>query len=155
MQEGKTRWFHYSITYHFVWIPKYRRKITTEEVQRATKELIQACCECHALTLLALETHLDHIHICVSAPPHFSPAQIANLLKGYSAWYVRLRFPHLGKCGAKIMCGHKPTMSQALELSRMKSSGAPLRSLRASSTRERRRFHLNPLKGMGIPALLL
>ena len=26
-QEGKTRYTHYSIAYHLVWISKYRRKI--------------------------------------------------------------------------------------------------------------------------------
>ncbi len=26
-QVGKTRYTHYSIAYHLVWIPKYRRKI--------------------------------------------------------------------------------------------------------------------------------
>jgi len=104
MQEGKTRWTQYSIAYHFVWIPKYRRKILTGEVQKATKELITACCERHELTLLALETDLDHIHVCVSAPPRFSPAQIANLLKSYSSRYLRLRFPHLKKvCGKDHM----------------------------------------------------
>ena len=100
MQTGKTRWTHYSIAYHFVWIPKYRRKILTGEVQKATKELLNACCQRHGLALLALETDLDHVHIFVSAPPRFSPAHIANLLKGYTSRYLRQQFPHLKKvCG--------------------------------------------------------
>ena len=50
--------------------------------------------------LLALETDEDHMHVCVSAPPRFSPALIANLLKGYSSRYVREQFPRLTKvCG--------------------------------------------------------
>jgi len=58
------------------------------------------CCERQGLTLLALYTDEDHIHVCVSAPPRFSPALIANLLKGYSSRYLREQFPHLGKvCG--------------------------------------------------------
>lgn len=82
MQEGKTRWTHYSIAYHFVWIPTYRRKMLTGDVQKATKELLTLCCERHGLKLLALETDVDHVHIFVSAPPRFGPAEIANLLKG-------------------------------------------------------------------------
>ncbi len=82
---GKTRYAHYSLAYHLVWIPKYRRKILTAEVQAATRRLITECCERHGLTLLALETDVDHIHVCVSAPPRFSPALIANLLKGHSS----------------------------------------------------------------------
>jgi len=100
MQTGKTRWTHYSIAYHFVWIPKYRRKILTGEVQKATKDLLTDCCQRHGLVLLALETDPDHVHIFVSAPPRFSPAQIANLLKGYTSRYLRQQFPHLKKvCG--------------------------------------------------------
>jgi putative transposase len=83
-----------------VWIPKYRRKILTGDVQAETKRLITECCERQGLTLLALETDLDHVHVFVSAPPRFSPALIANLLKGYSSRYLREKFPRLNKvCG--------------------------------------------------------
>jgi len=108
MQTGKTRWTHYSIAYHFVWIPKDRRKILTGEVQKATKDLLNACCQRHGLALLVLETDLDHVHVCVSAPPRFSPAQIANLLKGDTSRYLRLQFPHLKK-----LCGTDHLWTQA------------------------------------------
>jgi REP element-mobilizing transposase RayT len=41
LQVGKTRYTHYSIAYHLVWIPKYRRRILTGEVQKETKRLIE------------------------------------------------------------------------------------------------------------------
>ena len=100
LQVGKTRYTHYSIAYHLVWIPKYRRKILTDQVQAETKRLIAECCEQQGLTLLALETDEDHIHVFVSTPPRFSPALIANLLKGHSSRYLREKFPRLKKvCG--------------------------------------------------------
>ena len=100
MQEGKTRWTHSCIAYHFVWIPKYRRQMLTGEVQKATKELMAECCQRHDLKLFALETDLDQVHVFVSALPRLSPAQIANLLKGDRSRSLRLRFPHLKKgCG--------------------------------------------------------
>ena len=108
MQTGKTRWTHYSIAYHFVWIPKYRRKILTGEVQKATKDLLNECCQRHGLALLALETDLDRVPVSVSAPPRFSPAQIANLLKGYTSRYLRQQFPFLNK-----VCGTDHLWSQA------------------------------------------
>lgn len=50
--------------------------------------------------MLALETDEDHIHVVVRAPPRFSPAQITNLLKGYSSRFLREKVPHLKKvCG--------------------------------------------------------
>ncbi len=97
LQTGKTRWTHYQIAYHLVWIPKYRRRILTGEVQRACKDLVTECCERHGLTLLEQETDEDHIRVFVSAPPRMSPAQIANLLKGYTSRYLRERFPGLTK----------------------------------------------------------
>jgi len=90
------------IAYHLVWIPKYRRRVLTGQVQAETKRLFRECCERQGLTLLALETDEDHIHIIVSVPPRFSPAPalIANLLKGYSSRYLREKFPRLKKiCG--------------------------------------------------------
>jgi len=100
LQVGKTRYTRYAIAYHLVWIPKYRRRILTGEVQKETKRLLEECCQRQGLTLLALETDEDHIHVCVSAPPRFSPALIANLLKGYSSRSLRQQFPKLSKvCG--------------------------------------------------------
>ena len=97
---GKTRYTHSWVAYHLVWIPKYRRRVLLGEVQVETKRLIVECCERQGLTLLAMETDEDHIHVFVSAPPRFSPALIANLLKGYSSRYLREKFPHLKKvCG--------------------------------------------------------
>jgi putative transposase len=93
LQVGKTRYTHYSIAYHLVWLPKYRRRILTGDVQKETKRLIAQCCERQGLTLLALETDEEHIHVVVSAPPRFSPALIANLLKGYSSRYLQEQYP--------------------------------------------------------------
>ena len=100
LQAGKTRYTHYSLAYHLVWIPKYRRRVLTGEVQKETKRLIAECCERQGMTLLAVETDEDHIHVYVSAPPRFSPALIANHLKGYTSRSLREQFPHLKKvCG--------------------------------------------------------
>ena len=70
------------------------------EVQVETKRLIEECGKRQGLTLLAVETDEDHIHVTVSAPPRFSPALIANLLKGYTSRFLREKYPHLKK-----MCG--------------------------------------------------
>lgn len=53
-------------------------RVLTGEVEKETQRLIAECWERHQLTLLALETDEDHIHVEVSASPRFSPALIAN-----------------------------------------------------------------------------
>ena len=108
MQVARTRYAAYSIAYHFVWLPKYRRKVLVGEVQAETKRLIQESCERHGLTLLEIETDIDHVHVFVSAPPRFSPSQIANLLKGYSSKCLREQFPHLKKA-----CGQEQLWTQS------------------------------------------
>jgi len=100
LQQGKTRWTHYQTGYHFVWIPKYRKKILVGEVQKELKRLIQECAKKNGFSIIAIETDIDHVHVFVSAPPRYSPAWIANLLKGYTSRMLRLKFPFLKrKCG--------------------------------------------------------
>jgi putative transposase len=97
LQSGRTRWSHFQTAYHFVWIPKYRRKILTGPVETATKDAIRVCCETHGFQLLALETDQDHVHCFISAEPRWSPAVIVGLLKGYSSRVVRRQFPALAR----------------------------------------------------------
>ena len=105
--EGKTRWAHYNTAYHFVWIPKYRRRIFNEQRQAVCKEALVACCKTHGFTLLALETDVDHVHIFVSAPPRWAPATIVGLLKGTSSRELRTRFPELRR-----ICGREQLWTQ-------------------------------------------
>jgi len=97
LQSGKTRWSHYQTGYHFVWIPKYRRRILFGDVEVVVKKAIEDCCKTHGFTLLALETDIDHVHCFVSAPPKDAPAKIVGLLKGYSSRIARKQFPALAK----------------------------------------------------------
>ena len=100
LQQGKTRWTHYQTGYHLVWIPKYRKKVLVGKVQKELKTLIHTCADKHGFSIIAVETDIDHVHVFVSAPPRFSPAWLANLLKGYTARMLREKFPVLKKkCG--------------------------------------------------------
>ncbi|MHB1607538.1 MAG: IS200/IS605 family transposase [Acidiferrobacter thiooxydans] len=99
------------MAYHFVGIPKDRRKIPTGEVEAACKKLIEECCTQHGFTLLALETDVDHGHCLVSAPPRWSPAVIVGLLKGYTSRHLRARFPKL-----KRQWGKEPLWTQAYDV---------------------------------------
>lgn len=80
-----------------MWLPKYRRRILTGDVEKATKQAIIACCAMHGYTVLALETDIDHVHCFVSAKPSESPSKIVGLLKGYSSRMVRKQFPELAR----------------------------------------------------------
>jgi putative transposase len=99
-QTGKTRWSLYNIAYHLVWIPKYRRKVLTSEIEAEMKRLTLDVCQKYDITVLTLEVQPERIHLFVSAPPVKSPARIVGLVKGHTSRYLREKFPQLAKlCG--------------------------------------------------------
>ncbi|ACB09340.1 IS200/IS605 family transposase [Thermotoga sp. RQ2] len=95
MHIKKTRWSHYNLNYHFVWIPKYRRKILVGSIAEELERILRNTAKQHGIEILALSIQPDHVHLFVSAPPRFSPAEIANLLKGVSARKLLEKFPEL------------------------------------------------------------
>lgn len=95
MQLRKTRWSLYNLNYHFVWIPKYRRRVLVEDVTEELEKLIFEIGKKHEIEVLSLSVQPDHIHLFVSAPPRLSPAQIANLFKGVSSKKLMEKFPYL------------------------------------------------------------
>ena len=64
----------YDLKYHFVWIPKYRKKILTPEVAEYAKEVFQRIAEEYDMNIDTLEVVEDHVHIVLEAPPRLSPA---------------------------------------------------------------------------------
>jgi putative transposase len=84
-----------TINYHFVWCPKYRRKVLTGAVAERLKELLYAKAEELHCTVLALEVLPDHLHLFVDCPPTLAPQQLANQFKGYTSRVLRDEFPFL------------------------------------------------------------
>jgi putative transposase len=84
-----------TLTYHFVWCPKFRRKVLTGRVQSRLRALIvdkarELYCE-----IVALEVMPDHVHMFLKAPPTHAPQHIANQMKGYTSHVLREEFAHL------------------------------------------------------------
>lgn len=97
-QYKSTRHAKYLINYHFIWCPKYRRKIldrpeVIEVVRKAIKNIVRQL-EC---SIIALEIMPDHIHLSLSALPRYSPAYLVARIKGASGSRVAADFPELKK----------------------------------------------------------
>jgi putative transposase len=61
------------INYHLVFCPRYRRKIfNIDGVEQRFKELTSAECKAHNIDILAMECHIDHVHMFVSVYPQQS-----------------------------------------------------------------------------------
>ncbi|MBU0491879.1 MAG: IS200/IS605 family transposase [Chloroflexi bacterium] len=94
-QTRRTRHAVYNLNYHVVWIPKYRRHVLTGPIAVRLREILVAIADQYGLEILAFEGMPDHIHLFVSAPPRYSPAQLVNLFKGISSRRLRQEFPAL------------------------------------------------------------
>src|SRR5712691_5160621 len=80
--------------------PNTGARYSRGKCKRKRNACLTSCGERHGLTLLPQDTDEGHIHVFVSAPPRFSPALIANFLKGHSSRYLREKFLRLKKvCG--------------------------------------------------------
>lgn len=84
------------INYHFVFCPKYRRKIfRNKDVETRFKELVREKCEEIDVRIIAMECDLDHCHLFVNASPLISPQEIMSRIKGYSSRILRQEFAEL------------------------------------------------------------
>lgn len=81
------------VNYHFVFCPRYRRKIfLIDGLEARFKELVNQICEQNEIEILAIECHIDHCHLFVNAPPTLSPADIMKLVKGTTGSILKKEF---------------------------------------------------------------
>lgn len=84
------------LNYHFVFCPRYRRKIFLQaEVEQRFKELVHEVCEELQIQIVALECDKDHTHMFLNALPSLSPADMMAKIKGVTSKKLREEFPHL------------------------------------------------------------
>ena len=74
------------VNYHFVFCPRYRRKIfLIDGLEARFKELVEQICEQNNYEILAMECHIDHCHLFLNTPPSVSPADIMRIVKTNTA----------------------------------------------------------------------
>lgn len=59
------------------------------------KELLAQIATQYGFEILAIEVMSDHVHLFVSAPPKFAPAEIVRLFKGISSRRLKKEFESL------------------------------------------------------------
>jgi len=92
---GSTRHAKHFISYHFIWIPKYRRDILVGKVAERLKQMLKEYAEEINCEVIAIEVRPDHVHVFLRAKPNLSPARIVGHLKGKSARKLLQEFPEL------------------------------------------------------------
>ena len=94
------RWKHsstsvFNIAYHFIWCPKYRKRLLVGDVADRLNQLLYDKAEELGVTIETLEIMPDHVHAFIKATPVDSPHWIVGQLKGYTSRILRQEFKHL------------------------------------------------------------
>lgn len=86
------------INYHFVFCPRYRRKIfDIPNVEERFKDLVNCICKEMGIEIIAIECDRDHTHIFLNCLPSQSPADIMQKIKGVTSKVLRDEFSQLKK----------------------------------------------------------
>jgi len=85
------------VNYHFVWIPKRRKKVLTGDIATRTHQIFTELAIEKGWDILALEIAPDHIHLFISVKPTDTPHLVVKAFKGRSSFTLRKEFPVLLK----------------------------------------------------------
>ena len=85
----------YSLTYHMVWCPKYRRSVLTGQIAEDLKTLLHEKAAALKVEVHSLEVMPDHVHLVVESDPTVAVRFLVNQFKGYPSRVLRGRYPSL------------------------------------------------------------
>ena len=86
------------INYHFVFCPRYRRKIfLIPNVEMRFKTLVKEKCKELSIEIIAIECDKDHVHMFLNSIPTLSPSDIMQIIKGYVSKILREEIVELNK----------------------------------------------------------
>lgn len=85
----------FSLKYHLVFCPKYRKAVLRGNVEARLKTLLTEKAQALHITVHTMEVMPDHVHLFVESDPGMAPAKIAAQLKGYTSRVLRQEFQHL------------------------------------------------------------
>lgn len=77
------------LTYHVVFVTKYRKKVITDEIGDLMKDHAAYICGRFDSELISAETDQDHMHLLISMPPDVAPSKLICCLKTQLSKEVR------------------------------------------------------------------
>jgi putative transposase len=85
----------YSLKYHIVWCPKYRRPVLVGVVAEELAALLREKAEALGAEVHALEVQPDHVHLFLESDPTVPVQFLVNQFKGYTSRVLRQRHASL------------------------------------------------------------
>lgn len=84
------------LNYHFVFCPRYRRKIFLDsKLEQRFKEMVHEICREIDINVVAIECDKDHTHMFLNALPKYSPKDIMAKIKGVTSRRLREEFKEI------------------------------------------------------------
>lgn len=83
------------LTYHVVWIPKYRRRVLRGEIARKLKHLIYEASKLNRWWIEELKILSDHVHMLIQINSNESISEVVGRLKRGSSKIIRKEHPEL------------------------------------------------------------
>ncbi|MFQ5432523.1 MAG: IS200/IS605 family transposase [Nitrospinota bacterium] len=87
----------FDLKVHFVWVPKYRKKVLVGDVAVRVRDLLRQIAMEHEMQIISGKVSRDHVHVFVSYRPSHDVSKIVQWLKGISSRVLLQEFPHLRK----------------------------------------------------------
>lgn len=82
----------YALSYHFVFVTKYRRKCFTGPMLNRLREIVESLCESWGGKLLEMNGEADHVHLLLEMNPKAAPSVVANNFKTVTSRLLRKEF---------------------------------------------------------------
>ncbi len=85
------------LNYHFVFIPKRRKKVLVGAVAERLQQIICELVLENRWKIIAMEVMPDHVHLFLNVKPTDDPSSIMRKIKGRASHHLRKEFPELLK----------------------------------------------------------
>ena len=80
---------------HLVFVPKYRKKIFTQESLKSLEQIFIHVLNQFEAELTEFNGESDHVHLLVNYPPKATVSKMVNSLKGVSSRKLKQQIPNL------------------------------------------------------------
>jgi putative transposase len=97
MRYRLTREAVFSVKYHVIWCPKYRRRVLGGAAELRLTQIIGEVVAGFGGMVIEVETMHDHVHLLVELPPQVAVSKLVKILKGRSSRRLRQEFSHLAR----------------------------------------------------------
>jgi len=85
----------YDLRYHFVFVPKYRKRVLHGKIKTRIEGMIRFAAQINEWEIYELAVQSDHVHLYIGAQPSWSPSDMMKTIKGGTSKKIRELFPEL------------------------------------------------------------